>query len=685
LKKLRYLIAKDVDPGTDDSITVIGYEATTPPKNGAKYINLRDEYDAGTYGPYLPSDDIDDQYNEPAPDPAHRGFWDNLETQLDRAKAQGFTSVELDNCDTYTASVVLLAYNAVASRGLTVWAKNPALVDGNREAILAHSAVVGVIVEKDCGTPATYDAMRRAVGKPDLPIRFVSYGGGKQWAQQTAQQIKDNYQNMGVTHSSNGEYGSSEDVLLPKETIMAWRVAKSLLKLREQVDAKWPGRDKSSDGTIGDAAHQATTSDHNPNSAGVVTAMDITHDPAHGLDARKLAEALVASRDPRIKYIISNAQIVSSQVSPWQWRSYTGANAHRAHVHISVDASLYDDDREWNLGAEAGPITADNAPILERGDSGDAVRELQRRIGVTVDGEFGETTEAALKAFQLARGLDGDGIAGPKTWAALFSTTTEPVGKRQTRITATVWNDAMGAYGPIDHSRPSVSLPAPFPKDALPVIRVYGPKGSADGKITDKGPWYDGTSARPADRYWETGQRPRAESDSKTNGAGIDLNPAMARAVGIDGKGLVDWEFVKDVVKPPPVDEEPKPVPTPTPAKTIQEVLAQIEVERKAALARIDAMSTLVKQAVEFANKPAPLQSGADLLSAVPEWVVPLAWPYIQQMSGDQVLALLKTYKSASKSATSGANTAIIAGSAAAGGLGLGAFIIQILQHFAGG
>jgi lysozyme family protein len=136
---------------------------------------------------------------------------------------------------------------------------------------------------------------------------------------------------------------------------------------------------------------------------------------------------------------------------------------------------------------------------------------------------------------------------------------------------------------------------------------------------------------------------------------------------------------------PTPIDDEPKPVPTPTPAKTIQGVLAQIEVERKAALARIDAMSALVKQAVEFANKPAPLQSGADLLSAVPEWVVPLAWPYIQQMSGDQVLALLKTYKSATKSATSGANTAIIAGSAAAGGLGLGAFIIQILQHFGGG
>jgi hypothetical protein len=138
---------------------------------------------------------------------------------------------------------------------------------------------------------------------------------------------------------------------------MAWRVAKSLATLRDQVNALYPNRSKSSDGTVGDAAHAATKSDHNPNSDGVVTAMDITHDPAHGLDARRLAETLVASRDKRIKYIISNAQIISSQVSPWVWRPYNGINAHRAHVHISVDGnpSLYDDARPWTLSGKVAP------------------------------------------------------------------------------------------------------------------------------------------------------------------------------------------------------------------------------------------------------------------------------------------------------------------------------------------
>src|SRR5262249_33370705 len=115
--------------------------------------------------------------------------------------------------------------------------------------------------------------------------------------------------------TSQGEIIQGQPVDLG-QPMASWRVAKCLLKLRDQVDARWPGRDKSNDGTIGDAAHQATKSEHNPDANGVVRAEDISNDPAHGLVSRALAEALVASRDPRILYIISNRQIISSQVSP---------------------------------------------------------------------------------------------------------------------------------------------------------------------------------------------------------------------------------------------------------------------------------------------------------------------------------------------------------------------------------
>ena len=92
-----------------------------------------------------------------------------------------------------------------------------------------------------------------------------------------------------------------------------WRVAKSLEVLRDQVNSAHPGQRKDNDGTIGDAAHQTRTSDHNPwvkdGAVGVVTALDITHDPAHGVDTYAMAETLRRSRDRRIKYVISNRHI----------------------------------------------------------------------------------------------------------------------------------------------------------------------------------------------------------------------------------------------------------------------------------------------------------------------------------------------------------------------------------------
>jgi hypothetical protein len=136
---------------------------------------------------------------------------------------------------------------------------------------------------------------------------------------------------------------------------MADRVAKSLLHLRDQANAMWPKRSKASDGTFGDRSHQSRSSDHNPwfnvDNDWVVTALDITNDPAHGCVSQKIADALVASRDPRIKYIISNRKICSATVAPWTWRKYTGANPHDKHVHISVkaDRKLIDDNRDWHI------------------------------------------------------------------------------------------------------------------------------------------------------------------------------------------------------------------------------------------------------------------------------------------------------------------------------------------------
>ena len=135
-----------------------------------------------------------------------------------------------------------------------------------------------------------------------------------------------------------------------------WRVAKSLLRLREQVNAKWPKRKKGSDGTIGDTSHENRNSDHNPwVDEGVVTAVDITHDPKTGPDAGALAEAIRASKDSRVKYIISNRRIANASAigsaKPWTWRKYNGTNPHDQHCHISVLSSKtkYDAVTDWDI------------------------------------------------------------------------------------------------------------------------------------------------------------------------------------------------------------------------------------------------------------------------------------------------------------------------------------------------
>lgn len=56
---------------------------------------------------------------------------------------------------------------------------------------------------------------------------------------------------------------------------------------------------------------------------------------------------------------------------------------------------------------------------LRRPVSDDLVRDVQAKVGATVDGEFGPRTEAAVRAFQRLHDLVPDGIVGPKTWAAL--------------------------------------------------------------------------------------------------------------------------------------------------------------------------------------------------------------------------------------------------------------------------
>lgn len=216
--------------------------------------------------------------------------------------------------------------------------------------------------------------------------------------------------------------------------MVAWRLAQSLVTLRGEVNAKWPNRNKDSDGSIGDAAHASRSSDHNPwitdgNGPNVVSAIDITHDPKSGADSYALAEFLRLHKDPRIKYVISNGKIFAGKdgPSPWVWRPYHGSNKHDHHVHVSVEdaKSAYDSTYPWGI-ASASMMPAHNEPqpapvpaTLKRGAKGELVQRLQQKLKIKDDGNFGPVTEKAVMRFQSTSGLTVDGVVGPATWKAL--------------------------------------------------------------------------------------------------------------------------------------------------------------------------------------------------------------------------------------------------------------------------
>jgi len=70
--------------------------------------------------------------------------------------------------------------------------------------------------------------------------------------------------------------------------------------------------------------------------------------------------------------------------------------------------------------------------MLSQGSRSPEVAQLQRALAAAgfnpgpVDGDFGPRTQAAVRMFQRSRGLTPDGIAGPRTWAALDGDSFQP-------------------------------------------------------------------------------------------------------------------------------------------------------------------------------------------------------------------------------------------------------------------
>lgn len=193
-------------------------------------------------------------------------------------------------------------------------------------------------------------------------------------------------------------------------------LAPSLARFRTSINTRWPNRDKSSDGWIGDAAHQSRTSDHNPAPSGVVRALDIDRDGIHVPTV--MASALL---HPSVRYVIHNRKIyhVDKKFKP---ATYTGSNPHTGHIHTSIQHTKAAEADKTDWRPVASPFTW---PLLKAGMTGANVRQLQAYLNghgysLALDADFGPATDSAVRAFQRKHTPDDvDGVVGPRTSAAL--------------------------------------------------------------------------------------------------------------------------------------------------------------------------------------------------------------------------------------------------------------------------
>lgn len=144
-----------------------------------------------------------------------------------------------------------------------------------------------------------------------------------------------------------------------------WHLAPCLATFITQANTLWPHRSILADGSIGDPRHVAegrptsangyAGSDHNPDDHNVVCAVDLTHDPAHGVDEWKIANTLAASKDRRVRYLIAQdphrpgVDLINS-LDGRGWRD-NNTSRHADHLHVSCehDPALENDTHAWAL------------------------------------------------------------------------------------------------------------------------------------------------------------------------------------------------------------------------------------------------------------------------------------------------------------------------------------------------
>lgn len=228
----------------------------------------------------------------------------------------------------------------------------------------------------------------------------------------------------------------------------SWVVVPNLDEGRDQLNQRFPNRDKTTDGSIGNKAHQGQASSHNPDESGKpehydpdskneVRARDFDADLGDpNVTAEQVVQHIIKYARAGvfwwIRYVIYNGRI-------WHKRDnflthvYTGSNKHTGHFHITSDFTNDADEirgTDWRFN-EVGFATVPQGnwgveQLVVDGIPGPkTITRWQQLVGTKPDGVISKPKSSLIYWVQkylrdrVDHRLVTDGIPGPNTWRAL--------------------------------------------------------------------------------------------------------------------------------------------------------------------------------------------------------------------------------------------------------------------------
>lgn len=203
-------------------------------------------------------------------------------------------------------------------------------------------------------------------------------------------------------------------------------LTRGLTTVRAEINRVFSGRDKATDGWLGDSSHSGLVSGHNPDISGraeyrdgdskdEVRAIDVDRDLVPGSDVdwmERVVQHIVrrarAGTYVPFRYLIYKRRIWRRSAG-WVTEAYTGGNAHDHHAHFSGDYTQTADEWTGSLGL-ASIRGGEGDMLVKKGDSGEEVKFWQHvlaDIGFSageVDGEYGPLMEAAVNRHRDSEG-----------------------------------------------------------------------------------------------------------------------------------------------------------------------------------------------------------------------------------------------------------------------------------------